>query len=208
MSEIKTNIPVQRKQNIWITLVKAFLKTQIGKHIAFTLGIKGFDRVGYSLIKFKGYDKDGNKVYAKPGLFQFSYNARVNKGAAQQASLMSGSSLGSISTPLPAIYIALSTASLTPAYGDTTLTSETAVAGIARALGTVQNYVSPGTTVDGAASYDVYKSFTLTGTATTVVSSALLDAASTGNMFAEANFGSSAVMATSDIIQVTWTVNI
>lgn len=208
MSDIKTNIPVQRKQNIWITLVKAFLKTQAGKHIAFTLGIKGFDRVGYSLVKFKGYDKDGEKVYAKPSLFKFSYNSRVNKGAAQQASLMSGSTLGSITTPLPAIYIALSTASLTPAYGDTTLASETVVAGIARALGTVQNYVSPGTTVDGAASYDIYKQFTLTGAGTTVVSSALFDASSAGNMFAEANFGSSAVMATNDVLQVTWTVNI
>src|ERR1035437_9990429 len=127
MSQIKTNLPIQRKQNIWITLVKTFLKTQVGKHIAFTLGIKGFDRVGYSLIKFKGYDKNGNKVYAKPSLFQFSYNSRVNKGAAQQASLMSGSALGSCSSPLPAIYIALSTASLTPAYGDTTLASETVV---------------------------------------------------------------------------------
>jgi hypothetical protein len=208
MSEIKTNIPVQRKQNIWIRLVKTFLKTQVGKHIAFTLGIKGFDRVGYSLVKFKGYDKDGNKVYAKPSLFRFSYNSRVNKGAALQASLMSGSALGSCASPLPPIYIALSTASLTPAYGDTTLASETVVAGIARALGTVQNYVSPGTVVDAAASYDIYKQFTLTGAGTTVVSSALFDAASTGNMFAEANFGSSAVMATNDILQVTWTVNI
>jgi hypothetical protein len=208
MSDIKTNIPVQRKQSFWIRLVKSFLKTQIGKHIAFTLGIKGFDRVGYSLIKFKGFDKNGNKVYAKPSLFQFSYNSRVNKGAALQASLMSGSALGSCASPLPPIYIALSTASLTPAYGDTTLASETVVAGIARALGTVQNYVSPGTVVDAAASYDIYKQFTLTGAGTTVVSSALFDAASTGNMFAEANFGTSAVMATNDILQVTWTVNI
>jgi hypothetical protein len=147
-------------------------------------------------------------VYAKPSMFQFSYNSRVNKGAALQASLMSGSALGSCASPLPPIYIALSTASLTPAYGDTTLASETVVAGIARALGTVQNYVSPGTVVDAAASYDIYKQFTLTGAGTTVVSSALFDAASTGNMFAEANFGSSAVMATNDILQVTWTVNI
>ena len=207
MSNIETNVPVQRKQNIWIKLAKRFLKTQAGKHIAFTLGIKGFDRVGYSLIKFKGYDKDGNKVYAKPSLFQFSYNARVDKGAAQQASLMSGATLGGISTPLPGKYIALSTSSLTPAKGDTTLTGETAVAGIARVAGTVQNYVAP-SVVDGAASYDIYNQFTLTGAGTTVVSSALFDAVSTGNMFAEANFGSSAVMATNDILQVTWTVNI
>ena len=70
MSNIETNVPIQRNQNIWIKFVKGFLKTQVGKHIAFTLGIKGFDRVGYSLIKFKGYDKNGEKVYAKPSMFK------------------------------------------------------------------------------------------------------------------------------------------
>jgi hypothetical protein len=145
-------------------------------------------------------------LYAREAA-SFVYNSRVNKGADLQASLMSGSSLNSITSPLPPKYIALSTASLTPAAGDTTLTSETVVAGIARALGTVQNYVAPAS-LDAAASYDVYKQFTLTGAGTTVVSSALFDAASTGNLFVEANFGSSAVMATNDILQVTWTVNL
>jgi len=201
-------VPLQRQTGLFARLLKKFLLTQVGKHLAFQFGLRGFNRVGYQLIKFKGFDKDGNKIYAKPGLLNFVYNSRVNKGAALQASLMSGSALGSISSPLPPLYIALSTASLTPAYGDTTLTSETVVAGIARALGTAQNYVSPGTTVDGAASYDVYKQFTLTGAGTTVVSTGLFDAASTGNLFAEVNFGTSAVMATNDILQVTWTVNI
>jgi hypothetical protein len=120
---------------------------------------------------------------------------------------MTGTSLGSITTPLPAKYIALSTSSLTPVKTDTTLTGETVVAGLARVLGTIQNYVAP-STLDGAASFDIYNSFTLTGTATTVVSTALFDAVSTGNMFAEVNFASSATMTTNDVLQVTWTVNI
>ena len=201
-------MPLQRRTSLFARLLKKFLLTQVGKQLAFSFGLRGFNRVGYQLIKFKGFDKDGNKTYANPGLLNFVYNSRVNKGAAQQASLMSGSTLGGITTPLPAIYIALSTASLTPAYGDTTLASETVVAGIARAVGAVQNYVSPGTTVDGAASYDIYKQFTLTGGATTVVSTGLFDATSAGNLFAEVNFGTSAAMATNDILQVTWTVNI
>ena len=123
------------------------------------------------------------------------------------ASLLAGSALGGISSPLPPLYIALSTASLSPDKADTTLASETSVAGIARALGAAQNYVAP-STLDGAASFDIYKQFTLTGANTTVVSTALFDAGSVGNMFAEVNFGSSATMATNDILQVTWTINL
>ncbi len=165
---------------------------QVSNYLGFALKIKGFNRVGISLNgKHLGY----------------SYNSRVNKGAALQASLMAGSSLGSCTSPLPPLYIALSTSSLTPAAGDTTLTGETSKTGLARALGTAQNYVAA-TTLDGAASYDVYKQFTLTDSATTVVSAALFDAASTGNMFVEANLSSSAVMVTFDVLQVTWTVNL
>jgi hypothetical protein len=193
---IDTPIPIQRQMTWYAKLFKKFLRTQVGKRVGFYLGLRGFNRV--SVIHLRNY-----KVLSQG----FVFNARVDKGAAQQASLMTGTSLGSITTPLPAKYIALSTSSLTPVKTDTTLTGETVVAGLARVLGTIQNYVAP-STLDGAASYDVYNSFTLTGVGTTVVSTALFDAASTGNMFAEVNFASSAVMATNDILQVTWTVNI
>ena len=198
--------PVQRTDTFWVRLAKRLLKYQIVKHICFTLGLKGFDRVGYQVLKFKGYDASGKPIY-KPQGFQFSYNSRVNKGAALQATLMAGSALGGVTGAAALLYIALSTASLTPDKADTPLASETVVAGIARALGAAQNYVAA-TTLDGAASYDVYKEFTLTGAGTTVVSSALFDAASTGNLFAEANFVSSAVLATNDKLQVTWTINL
>lgn len=221
-------LPLHRRSGLWVRLLKLLVKTQIGKHIAFMAGLKGFDRVGQRVLKFVRVYQKGEKVkrgevvlshHDEPNIpagemrvylpqrFQFSYNSRVNKGAALQASLMSGSSLGSITSPLPPIYVALSVSSITPASGDTTLNGETSVTGLGRALGTVQNYVAP-TAVDAAASYDVYKSFTLTGSATTVVSSGLFDASSTGNLFAEANFSSSAAMATNDILQVTWTINI
>ena len=124
-------------------------------------------------------------------------------------SLITGASQNSIVTPLPPLYIALSTATLTPAAADTTLASEiTAVAGLTRSIGAVQSYTRA-TVLDGAASYVVYKLFTLTGSATTVVSAALFDNthATPGNMFVEANLASSAVMATNDTLGVSWTIN-
>jgi hypothetical protein len=220
-------IPLQRQSGWFVRLLKRLLLTQVGKRFAFAFGLRGFNRVLEQHLKFMG-KYEGQKLGNNDQVLthsdnevipegeswlyrlmspQFVYNSRVDKGAAQQASLMSGATLGGITSPLPGKYIALSTSSLTPAKGDTTLTGETAVAGIARAVGTVQNYVAP-SALDGAASYDVYNQFTLTGTGTTVVSTALFDAVSTGNMFAEVNFGTSAAMATNDILQVTWTVNI
>ena len=145
------------------------------------------------------------RVFQKPRV-SFNYNSRVNVGAKIAAYLLSGSNLGSLTSPGVPKYIALSTSSLTPAATDTTLAGETSVAGLGRAVGTMQNYVAPGS-LDGGASFDIYNSFTLTGSATTVVSTALFDASSSGNMFAEVNFSTSAAMSTNDVLQVTWTVN-
>ena len=208
--------PFGRQNTFIVRLLKKFLRTQVGKRLAFTIGLRGFNRVNPVLLKFKrnyaggllarGEQLINGMVYAKPMMLGPIFNSRVDVGAKLQATLMSNIN-NSLSSPTYPLYIALSTASLTPAKGDTTLTSETVVAGIARAIGVAQNFVLPAT-LDGAGSYDIYKQFTLTGAGTTVVSTALFDAASTGNMFAEVNFGSSAVMATNDILQVTWTVNI
>ncbi|HVB33709.1 MAG TPA: hypothetical protein VNJ52_04965 [Patescibacteria group bacterium] len=193
---------------------------QIGLALAFTLGFRGINRVQSAHFKYlRDYhgeklrrkeivlkSDDGlSRVYLKPRL-SFNYNSRVNVGAKLAAYLLSGSNLGSLTSPAVPLYIALSTSTLTPAATDTTLSGETSVAGLGRALGTAQNYVAP-SSLDGGASFDIYKSFTLTGTATTVVSTALFDAASSGNMFAEVNFATSAGMSTNDILQVTWTVN-
>lgn len=199
--------PLQRHGSFWIRLLKLFLKTQLGKAIAFRLGLKGFDRVMAVIGRFKGYDENGQAKYEYEYLTPV-YNARVDAGAAVQASVMSGSTLGGVTSPAAPKYIALSTSSLTPAKGDTTLSGETSASGLARAVGTIQNYVAP-SSLDGAASYDVYKLFTNTSAGSvTVQSSALFDASSTGNMFAEANLSTSATLAVNDTLAITWTVNI
>ena len=141
---------------------------QFIKKIGFNLGFKGINRV-------EAIHTRNGKVLNK----SFSYNSRVNKGADLIASLITGVSQNSIVTPLPPKYIALSTSVLTPAYTDTTLTGETSVSGLARALGT-----------------------------TTVASAALFDAASTGNMFVEANLTTPLSMATNDTIQINWTIQL
>lgn len=196
MTHLHTNPPLHRRKNWIIKLISLFLKTNLGKRIAFFLGIKGFDRVSFKLIR-------NGKVI----LQGITFNARVDKGAALQASLMAGSALGGITSPSAPLYIALSTSVLSPAKTDTTLAGETTVSGLARALGVAQNYVQP-STLDGAASYEVFKSFTLTGANTTIQSTGLFDAATGGNLFAEANFSNSVPMATNDILEVTWTINI
>lgn len=189
-------------------------------HLAFILGFRGINRVAQAHLKYlRDYsgeklrrnetlltDKNGvRRVYLNPTL-SYNYNSRVDVGAGIAAYLLSGSNLDSLTSPAVPKYIALSTSTLSPAHGDTTLTGETSVAGLGRSAGTIQNYVAP-TSLDGAASFDVYHAFTLTGSATTVVSTGLFDAASTGNLFAEVNFSSSAAMSTNDVLQVTWTVN-
>lgn len=194
---METKTPIQYSNNKLIVLFKRFLHTKFGAKIGFSLGLKGFNRCGATLIK-----ADGTRIN-----LGFSYNSRVNKGADLIASLITGASQNSIASPLPPKYIALSTASLTPDKTDTTLASETSKTGVARALGTQDGYTGP-STLDGAASYTVSKTFTLTDTATTIVSAALFDAASTGNMFVEANLATSVVMATNDQIAIVWTVNL
>lgn len=177
--------------------VKKFLHTKIGAFIGYKAGISGFNRI----------DVEHRDSSGRLKKLSHSFNSRVDKGGDLIASLITGASQNSITSPLPPKYIALSTSSLTPAHTDTTLTGETVVAGLGRALGTQGSYVTP-TTLDGAASYTVTKTFTLTGTATTVVSAALFDAVSTGNLFVEANLSSSAAMATNDTLAITWTINL
>lgn len=172
-------------------LIKRLVHTKIGARIGFALGLSGFNRV---------------EVAVNGKLLAPTFNSRVNKGAALTASLMSGSSLGSISSPLPPLYIALSTSSLTPASGDTTLSGETSASGLARAVGTAGGYSAPGS-LDGSASYTVTKTFT-SGATATIASAALFDASSSGNLFVEANLSSSASVVSGDTLAITWTVNV
>jgi len=130
-------------------------------------------------------------------------NSRVNSGANWQASLM-GSAAGT-----PANYMALSTATLSPALTDTSLTGEITSgtnAGLARTQATYQNYTAP-TTLGGPASYQLQHTFTSSATAT-VNSAALFNASSSGTMFVEANLSPSATLASGDQIVLTWSVQI
>ncbi len=222
IEDTSVKAPMQYGNNLGILLLKKFLHTKMGAKIGFKLGLKGFNKIVAEHHKFQRYATGNDKLKrgefvkqignsAKFGIYKkaklsFGYNSRVDIGGDLIGSLITGTSLNSISSPLPPKYIALSTATLTPAHGDTTLASETSVAGLGRALGTQGGYVRP-TTLDGAALYTVTKTFTLTGSATTVVSAALFDASSTGNMFVEANLATSATMATNDTLAITWTVN-
>jgi len=141
---------------------------------------------------------DGSREFLAEG-----FNARTNSGANWQASIM-GSASGN-----PANYVALSGTVLTPAATDTTLSGEITSgtnAGLARALGTYQNYTAP-SMLGGAASYQITHTFTSSGT-TTVNSAALFDASTGGNLFVEANLSPAATLASGDSIALTWTVNI
>lgn len=207
------------------TLIKKFLHTKVGARVGYMLGVAGFNRVEAIVHKYvrdatspmflkRGeFTKmreleDGTKVQAvyRMGKVSYSYNARVDAGAAFASSLLSGTTLGGISAPAAAKYIACSTSSLTPAKGDTTLSGETAASSMGRALATAGTYVAP-SVLDGAASYVLTKTFTSSG-AITIVSTGIFDAASTGNMLAEANLTSSAVLANGDTLTINWTHNI
>ena len=199
MSTLQEKTPIQYSNSKIVLMLKKLLHTKLGAKIGFGLGLKGFNRVGVVHTCAKT---------GKQKFLGFAYNSRVNIGSDLIGSLITGAAQNSIVTPLPPLYIALSTATLTPAAADTTLASETTKTGVARAIGAVQSYTRA-TALDGSASFNVYKLFTLTDTATTIVSAALFDNthATPGNMFVEANLASSAVMATNDTLGVTWVVN-
>lgn len=164
--------------------------------MAYYMGISGFNRLDSYITRTNGTVE---RLWP-------SFNSRVDVGAALCASLISGTTLGGISSPLTAKYIALSTSSLTPAKGDTTLTGETSSSGMGRALATAGTYTAPAS-LDGAASYVLTKTFTASGSIT-IVSSAMFDAVSTGNMLAEANLTSSAALANGDTLTIQWAVNL
>lgn len=176
-------------------LIKRFLHTKLGMRVGFYLHVKGFNRVGAIIIR-----ADGTKEF-----LGFSYNSRVNKGADLTGSLLMATAFNSITSAGAPKYIALSTSSLTPDKGDTTLSGETSSYNMGRVAGTIGGYTGP-STLDGAASNTITHTFTAGGSIT-IVSAALFDAASSGNLFVEANLSSSAVLNNGDTLAITWTVN-
>ena len=190
---LNTHSPIQ--YSLIGRLTKRFLHTKLGAFIGYTLGLQGFNRIEAIITR-----ANGNVELMK------SYNSRTNSGAALCASLISGTTLGGLTSPSAAKYIACSPTTLTPASGDTTLSGELSTNGFTRALATAGTYTGPAS-LDAGASYVLTKTFTATG-GQTVASAAIFDAASTGNLFVEGNFGSSATLATNDTLQVNWTINL
>lgn len=175
-------------------LIKKFLHTKFGAFVGYTIGISGFNRIDIVVTRANGKLETSH-----------SFNSRVRKGGDLIGSLTTGTSLNSITTPLPPVYLAVSSATLTPSNTDTTLTSEISTNGLARVLGTIGGYVQM-SALDGAASYTVSHTWTATGTQT-VTSAAIFDAVSTGNMFVEGNLSASASLLSGDTLALTWTVN-
>lgn len=189
--------PLQFSQ--YASFLKWFLHTKIGTRIGYWLGIDGFNRIEAIHT---------NVLTGKKTNLGFAYNSRVDKGGDLIASLITGVAQNSISSPLPPKYLALSTSTLSPAHTDTTLSGETSASGLARVLATQGSYVTP-TTLDGSASYTVTHTFTNTSSGTvTIVSGALFDAVSSGNLFVEGNLSASAAMGINDTLAITWTINL
>lgn len=174
----------------------------IGPAIGFYAGIKGYNRVKVKIIR-------ANRRLSLRDMFlnlMPAFNSRVNKGADLIGSLITGTNLNSITSPLPPKYIALAdTSTITAAASDTTLSHETSASGMTRAAGTFGGYTGP-STLDGAASFTVTHTFTA-GATVTIYAAALFDASSSGNMFVEANLSSSATLNSGDTLAITWTVN-
>lgn len=190
---METKSPIQ--YTTFGNFVKKILHTKVGAWLGWKLGISGFNRLDVTITRANG----------KIERLTPSFNARVNVGAGITAFLLSNSNLASLTSPTFPLYIANSANTLTPASGDTTLAGEIATSGVQRALGTVGTYTAPAS-LDGGASYVLSKTFTATGSVT-VNSSGIFDAASTGNLFVEANFSSAATLNTNDQLTVQWTIN-
>ena len=190
---MQTKIPIQ--YSALGSLIKKFLHTKLGAYLGYVSGITGFNRLDSYITRANG----------KVEFLGASYNSRVDAGAALVAALLTNNAF-SITSPTYPKYLALSTSSLTPAKGDTTLSGETAVSGLTRTAGTFGTYTAPGA-LDGGASYVLSNTFTA-GAPATIVSAAIFDAVSTGNMLVEANLSSSAVLVSGDKLTISWTCNI
>lgn len=100
-------------------------------------------------------------------------------------------------------YIASTETSITPAAANTTLSGEISTNGLARADATTKTHSA------GTNSTTIEHTFTASGAFTSVLASALFNAASVGTMPHIALFSTgSGTLATNDTLKVTWTLNL
>lgn len=97
-------------------------------------------------------------------------------------------------------FIALTESSITPAVTDTTLTGEITINGLARAIATTLTHSA------GTNTTTLSKTFTATGSFTSVLASATFNAGAAGTMAHIANFSTgSGTLISGDQLAVTWT---
>ena len=100
-------------------------------------------------------------------------------------------------------FIASTESTITPAVGNTTLTGEITTNGLARADAGTKTHTA------GSNSTLIEHTFTATGAFTSVLASALFNAASAGTMPHIANFSTgSGTLATNDTLKISWTNNL
>ena len=126
-----------------------------------------------------------------------SWNLVTNAGLNWLADIMGNTSTPSVNTQCN--YIALTNTAITPAAGDTTLSGEITTNGLQRAQGTYAH-------TSNATTYTISKTFTATGTQS-AQAGGVFTASSGGTMCFEDTF-TSATLATSDTLSVTWTITI
>ena len=140
-----------------------------------------------------------------------THNERVDDGAGIQFNRTLGTVGASNGV---ANVVAVANSNLTKTKTDSSLeadaqsgtTSEFTTIGLSRAVGTVQNYSAPAS-LNGTASADVVKSFSVSGTGT-AEGSGLFDSTTVSGsyLYVEDNFGSSASVVSGDTLQITWTI--
>ena len=182
--------------NKYKNIFKWILHTKFGCMLGYYFKISGYNKVVPIIIR------DGIQYKGLP-----SFNARVDRGAALTAYLLSNNNLAGLTSPSFPLYIAISTTTLTPAKTDTVLAGESVGTGLIRAASTVSSYILP-SILDGSASYILTSVFTnATGGTVTINSSAIFDAITVGNMFCEANFALGQTLLNTNSLLVVWTVN-
>ena len=202
----KPNIPTKIfKGNKVITISGDSLKTddatlsRVMRALAAREELHPGERANY--IEAVVHDRFGNQKG-----FASGWNSRTDQGANWQAQLM-GNAAGT-----PALYVALSAASLTITKTDTFMgsnsvgTNEIAANGCTRALGSYGTYVAP-TVLGGVFSFVITKVFTATGSQV-VVGIALCNSATpqSASVMFEANLATS-TLANTDTITTTYTIS-
>lgn len=142
-----------------------------------------------------------------------THNERVDRGASIQVN----ADFGTVGTTPNGKFsvMAVANGTLTKAKTDLSLgiitasvtTNEYTTIGLTRVTGTVQNYVAPAS-LGAIYSVDVFRSFAVTGSGT-AFGAGLFDqvTVSGSNLYAEDNFGSTAVLVNGDTLNVTATIS-